>query len=107
MVSVNKFKIIDFNLDHGRIIDSVNGIYSSLNLRKPEIESIMKSISSATFTKKGEYYISLLGNVKSGDIGIFVCNGEIKRKASIYVKLPNIKFKPHWFGLLGYQIKQV
>ncbi len=104
IVDFGTSRIIYFDEDHDAIKSVVEEIYFKSGSIVPDISPILKSISTRTFTKKGNYYISLLGDTKTREVFLFVCKDEIKRTSSIKVSLKGLSYKPKWFGILGYSV---
>lgn len=78
-------------------------IYTCLDMSVPSKE-ILSCIAQSTFTKSGTYNIFLVASKEKGKVYLMVDEAEIRGGKDIYYELPNLAYKPRFFGLLGYRV---
>lgn len=94
-------------LGHSKLRDDmcemVTDIYHSLGMESPS-DRILSGIAQTTFTKSGTYNIFLVANKRTGNVYLIVNGDEIRGGQDVWHRLPNLKYKSKFFGLLGYHI---
>lgn len=95
--------MLDRSKSRDKIASTLCAIYTSLGVVSPAQEILVK-VAQSTFTKLGTYTIFIIASKKKGKVYLMVDANEIRGGSDIYYELPNLAYKPKFFGLLGYRV---
>lgn len=104
LIYKDKYRMVLFSKDIYLVRNHIEDIYNKLGYKGFDVKEVMNLMIQMAFTTKGTYHFSVLGSATCGEVKIFVCNTELNRMTSMCFKLPKLKYKSKWFGLLGYTI---
>lgn len=99
-----KGDVICFNNNIDDVKDTMELMFGYLKADIAPVQEIIKSIVTQTFTKKGDYDLTMVGSKATGDVYIFICKSQLNRRSSIVCNLSKFQYRPKWLGLLGYQL---
>lgn len=101
-------EVIGYTSNHDEMTEALHVIYSAAGVDPDEaVEDIMINIAKATFTKRGEYGIYIIGEKNTGKVQVVVDAKEIRGNKTITALLPSLVYRTKWFGLLGYRITRM